>query len=66
MFNRKQEQIDELNARNIELAKQLRDTRLENKQLKEVRLIEIRNNTELLTNNLSQENKELVRPLNQN
>lgn len=51
MFNRKQEQIDELNARNIELARQLRNARLENKQLKEVRLIEVRNNTKILEQN---------------
>lgn len=30
------------------------------------KIIDLENNIELLTNNLTQENKELVRPLNQN
>ncbi len=48
MFNREQEKIDELNARNIELARQIRDIKLENNQLREIRLIEVRNNTKIL------------------
>lgn len=31
-----------------------------------IKITDLENNIELLTNNLSQENKELVRPLNQN
>lgn len=54
MFNRKQEKIDELNARNIELAIQLRDIKLENKQLREIRLQEVRNNTKILKQNNKQ------------
>lgn len=54
MFNRKQEKIDELNARNIELARQLRDIKLENKQLREIRLQEVRNNTKILKQNNKQ------------
>lgn len=51
MFNRKQEKIDELNARNIELARQLRGTKLENNQLRQIRLMEVRNNTKILEQN---------------
>lgn len=54
MFNRKQEKIDELNARNIELARQLRDIKLENKQLREIRLQEVKNNTKILKQNNKQ------------
>lgn len=51
MFNKKQKEIDRLNSRCVELAQQLRDSNLENKQLKEVRLIEVRNNTKILKQN---------------
>lgn len=51
MFNRKQEKIDELNARCVDLAQQLRDSKLENKQLKEIRLFEVRNNAKILEQN---------------
>lgn len=48
MFNRKQKEIDRLNSRCVELAEQLRDSNLENKELKKLRLDEIRNNTKIL------------------
>ena len=48
MFNSKQKEIDRLNARCVELAQQLRDSNLENKQLKELRLEAVRNNTKIL------------------
>lgn len=48
MFNRKQKEIDELNSRCVDLAQQLRDAKLENKQLKDIRLLEVRNNTKIL------------------
>lgn len=55
MFNAKQKKIDELNARCAELARQLRDSNLENKQLKELRLEVVRNNTKILKVNMIQD-----------
>lgn len=54
MFNRKQREIDRLNARCVELAEQLRDSNLENRQLKELRIEAVRNNTKLLKVNTEQ------------
>lgn len=54
MFNSKQKEIDRLNARCVELAQQLRDSNLENKQLKELRLEAVRNNTKILNVNRQQ------------
>lgn len=54
MFNSKQKEIDRLNARCVELAQQLRDSNLENKQLKELRLEAVRNNTKILNVNTEQ------------
>lgn len=54
MFNSKQKEIDKLNARCVELARQLRDSNLENKQLKELRLEAVRNNTRILKVNTEQ------------
>ncbi len=51
MFNKKQKEIDRLNARCVELAQQLRDSNLENKQLKKIKLLEVRNNTKILEQN---------------
>lgn len=51
MFLRKQKEIDRLNKRCVELAEQLRDSNFENKQLKELRLMEVRNNTKILEQN---------------
>ena len=51
MFNRKHKEIERLNARCIELAREIRDTKLENKELKEIRLLEVRNNTKILQQN---------------
>ncbi len=51
MLNRKQKEIHRLNERCVELAQQLRDSNLENKQLKEIRLLEVRNNTKILEQN---------------
>lgn len=51
MFNRKQEKIDELNARCVDLAQQLRDSKLENNQLRNIRLAEVRNNVKILQQN---------------
>lgn len=47
MFNEKQREIDRLNARCVELAQQLRDSNFDNKQLKEIRLEAIRENTQI-------------------
>ena len=44
MFYKKQKEIDNLNARCVDLGKQLRDSNLENEQLKE-------NNTKILEEN---------------
>ncbi len=56
MFNSKQKEIDRLNARCIELAQQLRDSNLDNKQLKELRLEAVRNSTKILKVNTKQSN----------
>lgn len=48
MFNRKQKEIDRLNARCIELARQLRDSNLENKELKEIRKKAASDNSKLI------------------
>lgn len=48
MFNRKQKEIDRLNFRCIELSRKLRDSELENKQLKSLRLEAVINNTKIL------------------
>ena len=77
MFNRKQKEIDRLNERCIELARQLRDSKLENdKHQKEyeillenasetrARITDLENNIELLMNSLTEENvKELSNKL---
>lgn len=42
---------DELNARNIELARQVRDLSEENNQLRDLRVQEVHNNTVLLEKN---------------
>lgn len=44
--------IDESNSRNIELARQLRDLSLENKELKELRRQAVHNNTILVKENM--------------
>lgn len=49
MFKRKE--IERLNSRCIDLAKQLKDIKLENNKLKEVRVLDIRNNKKLLEQN---------------
>lgn len=54
MFNLKQKEIDKLNARCVELSRKLRDSDLENEQLKELRLEAIRNNTKILKVNIEQ------------
>lgn len=46
MFKRKE--IERLNSRCIDLARQLRDSKLENEKLKEIRTLDIRNNVKLL------------------
>lgn len=51
MFFRKQKEIDNLNARCVDLGQKLRDSKIKNKQLKEVRLLDIRNNTKILEEN---------------
>ena len=56
MFNSKQKEIDRLNARCIELAQQLRDSNLDNKQLLELRLEALRNSTKILKVNTKQSN----------
>ncbi len=53
MFICKRE-VDKLNARNVELARQLRDVKQENKELKEIRKTEVRNNTLILKVNTAQ------------
>ncbi len=48
MWNKeKQREIDRLNARCIELAQQLRDSNFDNKQLKEIRLEVVKENTKI-------------------
>ena len=42
---------DELNARNVELARQVRDLSEENNQLRDLRVQEVQNNTVLLEKN---------------
>lgn len=54
MFNSKQKEIDKLKARCVELIQQLRKSKLENKQLKKLRLEWIRNNTDMLNINREQ------------
>lgn len=54
MFICKRE-VDKLNARNVELARKLRDTKQENKELKELRRIAEKNNTLVLKVNTAQE-----------
>lgn len=49
MFKRKE--IERLNSRCIDLARQLRDSNLENKNLKEIRILDIRNNVKLSEQN---------------
>lgn len=53
MFICKRE-VDKLNTRNAELARQLRDVKQENKELKEIRKTEVRNNTLILKVNTAQ------------
>lgn len=53
MFICKRE-ADKLNARNVELARQLRDVKQENKELKEIRKTEVRNNILILKVNTAQ------------
>lgn len=48
MFNRKQKEIDELNERCIELARQLRDNNTEKEQLRQTRTLDARNNVKIL------------------
>lgn len=43
--------IDDLNSRNVNLARQLRDLSFENKQLKDLRKQEVHNNTILVKEN---------------
>lgn len=50
---------DELNARNVELARQVRDLSEENNQLRDLRVQEVHNNTVLL-----EKNTELTKILN--
>ena len=61
MFLRKQKEIDRLNKRCVELAEQLRNSNFENKQLKELRLMEIRNNTKIAKQN--NEKTELIQKI---
>lgn len=43
--------IDKLNSRNVDLARQVRDLSLENKELRQLRKQEVHNNTVLLSEN---------------
>lgn len=43
--------IDDLNSRNVNLARQLRDLSFENKQLKDLRKVDVHNNTILTKEN---------------
>ena len=47
-----QTEIDESNSRNVELARQVRDLSLKNKELKELRKQEVHNNTILVKENM--------------
>ena len=44
-------EIDDLNSRNVNLARQLRDLSFENKQLKDLRKLDVHNNTILTKEN---------------
>lgn len=44
-------EIDESNSRNVELARQVRDLSFENKQLKDLRKLDVHNNTILTKEN---------------
>lgn len=44
-------EIDNLNSRNVNLAKQVRDLNFENKQLKDLRKVDVHNNTILTKEN---------------
>lgn len=44
-------EIDESNSRNVELARQVRDLSFENKQLKDLRKVDVHNNTILTKEN---------------
>ena len=57
MFKRKE--IDELNARIVELARQVKKLTRENKEQKQITLQELRNNTEILKQN--NKNIELIK-----
>lgn len=48
MFNRKQKEIKKLNKRCFELSQELKQVEEENKELKEIRLEAVRNNTLIL------------------
>lgn len=51
MFNRKQNEIDKLNARCVELAEQIKDIKIENKELMKKRHLDANNNIKILEQN---------------
>ena len=52
--------IDELEQRSVELARALDKTEIENKELKEIRLISEHNNTVLVKKNQKQDDKDKI------
>ncbi len=51
MFNRKQKEIERLNTRCEELARQLNDSNIKNKRLQRIRNLDARNNMKILEQN---------------
>lgn len=51
MFNRKKKEIKRLNKKYEKLKKELEDLKLENRELKEIRLLEVRNNMKISEQN---------------
>lgn len=51
MFNRRQKEIERLNTRCEELARQLRDSNTKKEQLKQIRTLDARNNVKIIEQN---------------
>lgn len=51
MFNKKQKEIEGLNKKYEKLKREFEDLKLENRELKEIRLLEVRNNMKISEQN---------------
>lgn len=51
MFNKNKKEIEKLNKKYQKLKRELEDTKLENRELREIRLLEVRNSTKTLEQN---------------